>query len=85
MTLSLRRDVVVSDVDDGLVLLDERTGRYWHLNGTAGRMLQNLLDGHSPEETAARIAGADDGFRTRVTADVQALIDGLRRAKLIAT
>lgn len=85
MTLSLRRDVVVSEVDDGLVLLDERSGRYWHLNGTAGRMLKDMLDGHSPEETAARIAGSNDSFQARVTADAQALIDGLHRAKLVAS
>lgn len=83
MTLSLRRDVAVTEVDDGLVLLDQRSGRYWHLNGTAGRMLKNLLAGHSPEETAAGIAGTDDGFRAQVAADVQSLVDGLRRAKLV--
>ncbi|MBG6068121.1 lasso peptide biosynthesis PqqD family chaperone [Micromonospora ureilytica] len=92
MTLSLRRDVVLNEVDDGLVLLDERTGRYWHLNGTAEQMLRELLAGHSPAETAHRLtavpandAPVDDEFRNRVTADVQAFVDGLVRAKLVTT
>lgn len=84
MTLSLRRDVSVSDVEDGVVLLDERNGRYWHLNGTAGTMLRLLLDGSSPEVTAARIAGSDADLQARVAADIHTLIDGLRRAKLVA-
>ncbi|HEV7451226.1 MAG TPA: hypothetical protein VGO16_07530 [Pseudonocardiaceae bacterium] len=32
MTLQLRADVSTADTDDGLVLLDERAGRYWQLN-----------------------------------------------------
>ncbi|WP_410820140.1 lasso peptide biosynthesis PqqD family chaperone [Micromonospora sp. 050-3] len=92
MTLSLRRDVVLNEVDDGLVLLDERTGRYWHLNSTAEQMLRDLLAGHSPAETAHRLtAGSaggppvDDEFRNRVTADVQEFVNGLRRAKLVTS
>jgi hypothetical protein len=53
--------VSVTEVDDGLVLLDERDSRYWHLNGMAGRMLRELLDGHSPEETAARLTSVPPG------------------------
>lgn len=90
MTLSLRRDVVLNEVDDGLVLLNERTGRYWHLNGTAERMLRELLAGHSPEETANRLIAVPAGdqpvdgtFRSRVTADVHAFVDSLVRAKLV--
>jgi hypothetical protein len=35
MPLRLRPDIATADTDDGLVLLDERTGRYWQLNPPA--------------------------------------------------
>ncbi|USA02001.1 hypothetical protein NCG97_17145 [Streptomyces lydicamycinicus] len=35
-----------TDTDDGTVLLNERTGRYWQLNATGGQVLRQLLDGH---------------------------------------
>jgi Coenzyme PQQ synthesis protein D (PqqD) len=85
VTLALHRDVTVSEVDGGLVLLDQRNGRYWHLNETAGTMLRHLLDGRSPDETAAQLAGTNNNLRTRIAADVATLVDGLHRAKLVAS
>jgi Coenzyme PQQ synthesis protein D (PqqD) len=85
VTLALHRDVTVSEVDGGLVLLDQRNGRYWHLNETAGTMLRHLLDGRSPDETAVHLAGTNDNLRTRIAADVATLLDGLHRAKLVAS
>ncbi|MFD0392114.1 PqqD family peptide modification chaperone [Streptomyces nogalater] len=34
--------------DDGLVLLDERGGRYWQLNTTAAAILEHLARGSDP-------------------------------------
>ncbi len=55
MTLALKPDVTATDTEDGLVLLDQRSGRYWQLNRSGATTLRLLLDGHTPEETADRL------------------------------
>jgi hypothetical protein len=48
--LRLATSVIFSKVDDELVLLDERSGKYWLCNSTATPMLERLQDGCSREE-----------------------------------
>ncbi len=48
MTLTLKPDVTATDTEDGLVLLDQRSGRYWQLNRSGATTLRLLLDGHTP-------------------------------------
>ncbi|MFI6642689.1 lasso peptide biosynthesis PqqD family chaperone [Streptomyces sp. NPDC050504] len=84
MRLTLRTDVSAAHCDDGTILLDEATGRYWQLNGTASAILSALLDGASPQQVA-------DGLRARHPAlaaeraaeDVTSLVASLTRAGLV--
>jgi hypothetical protein len=85
MTLTLTPDVTLTDVENGLVLLDQRNGRYWHLNGTGATALRMLLDGSSPEDTARRLGDQAPDGAGRALADVRSLVDGLRRARLVVT
>ena len=43
--MRLPSHVSITDTDDGVVLLQQRTGRYFQLNHTGGRVLRRLLDG----------------------------------------
>ncbi|MGP4110156.1 lasso peptide biosynthesis PqqD family chaperone [Streptomyces sp. 4N509B] len=61
MTLALGPDVVTTDVDDGLVLLDQRSGRYWQLNRTGAVALRRLLDGASLDEVAVALTQGAGG------------------------
>lgn len=83
MTLRLRADVSVTDTDDGLVLLDERAGRYWQLNRTGALVLQTLLDGGTPEDAAEALATQHAVTAERAAADVAALLAHLRAAGLV--
>lgn len=76
-------DVSACPTDDGMVLLDERTGRYWQLNTTGAAVLQALLDGATPEQITDRLAAARPVTHPRAAADVTALLDQLTRAKLV--
>jgi hypothetical protein len=80
--LRLRRDVTACDTEGGMVLLDERAGRYWQLNGTGARVLRSLLEGAAPEQVVDDLAAAKDISRDQVAADVQALLSGLASAEL---
>ncbi|MEU3980636.1 lasso peptide biosynthesis PqqD family chaperone [Streptomyces sp. NPDC026672] len=83
MTFALTSDVTLTDVEDGLVLLDQRDGRYWHLNGTGAAALRMLLDGSSPEDTARRLGEQGPEAAGRALSDVRSLVEALRRARLV--
>jgi hypothetical protein len=85
MTFALSRDVTVAESENGLVLLDERDGRHWRLNGTAAATLRLLLDGYSPAAAATRLARDFPGASTRASADVHAFVDALRKAGLVGS
>ncbi|MDT0322272.1 lasso peptide biosynthesis PqqD family chaperone [Streptomyces millisiae] len=78
----LRPDITACDAADGMVLLDERTGRYWQLNATAAQVLRALLDGRAPEEIASGLAATHEVRPERAAADIAALIDHLATARL---
>lgn len=83
MSFRLSPDVAVTDTDDGLVLLHQRTGRYWQLNSTGATVLRCLLDGQSTEGAVAALAARYQVAGDQAMSDVAALVDELRRARLI--
>ncbi|GAB2755775.1 lasso peptide biosynthesis PqqD family chaperone [Amycolatopsis magusensis] len=85
MTVSLPPDVSVTEVDDGLVLLDQRDGGYYQLNRTGAASLRLLLDGHSPAEVARTLAERHPAAAERALGDVQQLLAALREARLVVT
>ena len=83
MSPQLRSEIATTDTEDGLVLLDERTGRYWQLNPTGAHVLHALLEGQPPEQIATDLA---THYRTdphQVKQDITALTDRLHAAKLV--
>ncbi|MFF4666825.1 lasso peptide biosynthesis PqqD family chaperone [Streptomyces sp. NPDC001282] len=79
----LRTDVACCPTSEGMVLLDERNGRYWQLNATGATVLQALLDGASPQQITDRLAATRPVLRERAAADVTALLDRLTRCGLV--
>jgi len=85
MNFALAPHVTATPTEHGVVLLDERTGRYWQMNDTAALVLRCLLDGGTVESavTALRTRFPDAG--DQLTQDVTALVDALRAAKVAAS
>lgn len=83
MSVRLHPDVVTTDTDDGTVLLNERTGRYWQLNATGGQVLRHLLDGHAAPRIAAEVAARHRIDHQRAERDVAAVIEQLHAARLV--
>lgn len=79
----LRAHVAACPTEDGMALLDERTGRYWQLNTTGAVILTALLNGATPEQVTNRLVAARPVSHQRARADVTALLDHLTRANLI--
>ncbi|MFD7377437.1 lasso peptide biosynthesis PqqD family chaperone [Streptomyces mirabilis] len=83
MKLTLARDVTLTVVDSGAVLLDGRRGRYWQLNHSGAGVLRQLLDGTATDAAAAGLCAAAPVSDDQARQDVQALIDALSAAKLV--
>jgi hypothetical protein len=79
----LRADVTACPTEGGMVLLDERSGRYWQLNGTGALVVQELLAGATPDQVADRLAATRPVPRERAAADVAALVQQLSQANLV--
>ncbi|GAA2734243.1 lasso peptide biosynthesis PqqD family chaperone [Streptomyces nogalater] len=87
MTRSVRLHPHVTTVatDDGLVLLDERGGRYWQLNTTAAAILEHLARGSDPRATAEHLVSRYGIDQKQAEADVRAFLGRLRSAGLLAS
>lgn len=83
MALRLRDDVSMVDDAGSAVLLDERTGRYFQLNRTGTSIVRGLLDGHSVDDTAQRLARRHPVPVDRARTDVLRLLDQLADAGLV--
>ncbi len=55
MSFRLHPHVSIVEADDGMVLLDERAGRYWQLNSVGVLVLRTLLNGATPEEIVEKL------------------------------
>jgi hypothetical protein len=85
MVLCLRPEVSATDTEDGLVLLDGRTGVYFEFNRTATTALRLLLDGATPAETARTLARGTTARPERCLRDVEALVRELLARRLVVT
>ncbi|NEE16319.1 lasso peptide biosynthesis PqqD family chaperone [Streptomyces sp. SID7499] len=81
--MRLHPDVSTTDTDDGTVLLNERTGRYWQLNNTGAHVLRELLDGRPPAAIATALASRYGIDAQQAERDVSAVIERLRGSKLV--
>jgi hypothetical protein len=81
--VSLSRDVIVTPVENGAVILDGRVGRYWQLNESAAAALNTLLTGTTPAAVAAQMSSTAPVSDDQALKDVLALIEALREARLV--
>lgn len=85
MTITLAPDIAATEVEHETVLLDERRGRYFKLNPTGALVLRTLLGGEDADRAAAVLSERFDIDPQQARADVSALIDALRAARLVLT
>jgi Coenzyme PQQ synthesis protein D (PqqD) len=81
--VNLARDVTITPIEEGAVLLDGRRGRYWQVNGSGATALRALLDGESLEVIAVRLSATVPVSSEQVMADVKGLINALSDASLV--
>lgn len=79
----LRAYVSLVGTDDGAVLLDEKSGRYWQINTTGYLILQTLMRGGTPDEAARLLADTYEVNAQRAADDVTTLVELLSTTRLV--
>ncbi|MEV7008679.1 lasso peptide biosynthesis PqqD family chaperone [Streptosporangium sp. NPDC051022] len=85
MNFSLAPDVSMADTGQSMILLDERSGRYWQLNATGAVVVRLLLRGDSVQEVVAELGRRHPGAVRRIAADVAELMHSLKQARVVLT
>ncbi|MEU6631690.1 lasso peptide biosynthesis PqqD family chaperone [Streptomyces parvus] len=80
--LVLRPHVTTIPTADGMILLDQRSGRYWQINLTAAFVARVLLSGATTEEATAQLAAQHPTAADRAAQDVAAFIRQMHDARL---
>lgn len=85
MSLRMRADVALCETEDALVLLDERTGRYFQVNRTGAMILKELMAGSSVERVAANLARTYPVTLEEASDDVKRFLDQLAEEALVVS
>ncbi len=83
MNIQVSPHVSTADIADGLVLLDERKGRYWQLNATGALILRSLLNGASLDEATELVTTRYEVDSDQAASDAAALLESLKSAGLV--
>ncbi|MGW0808624.1 lasso peptide biosynthesis PqqD family chaperone [Nonomuraea sp. NPDC002799] len=78
--MRLNAEVSTADTEYGMILLHERSGRYWQLNETGALIVRTLLDGGSAEQAVRRLTEHYAVGPSQAEQDVQTLVAGLAAA-----
>ncbi|MDG5803787.1 PqqD family peptide modification chaperone [Streptomyces ossamyceticus] len=81
--IGFRQGVEIVETEEGRVVLDAHRGMYWHLNDSAISLLEALGRGRPFDDIVRETALAGDVEETRVRTDYLALLEELRREKLV--
>ncbi len=77
------KSVMISNLDDELVLMDTKNGHYYSLNESASEIINYLQDGKTVEEVANLLNKKYSINIESVTNDINELIINLKNKKLI--
>lgn len=83
MTWQLEPHVSVAETEDGMVLLDEKSGRYYQLNNTGVEVLRVLQDGGTAQAAITSLRVRNPMAADRIERDVTSLMAALVDAGLV--
>lgn len=81
--LQLTDTVLLSRVDDEIVLLDSSSGKYFGLNPVGSRLVELLLESPDHESALRRAALEYDAPEAEIRGDLGRLLTGLRSRGLV--
>lgn len=81
--MKFRIDVRVRTSDDKTVILDMKTGKYWHLNSTASIIAEGIQNGESLPEICALVSSVKNVAPQTAASDCAQFIQELSNAGLL--
>ncbi|GAA4086655.1 MULTISPECIES: lasso peptide biosynthesis PqqD family chaperone [Actinomadura] len=81
--MTISPHVTLTETEHGMVLLNERSGRYWTLNVTGATVVRLLLDGHTVDDALTTLRGRHPDAADRLEADVDAFVKALYEAEVL--
>jgi|GEM_PF-6488292 len=81
--LQLCSDVVINDIEDGLLVVNLETGKTWRLNRVGAVVCHGIERGSDPDSIASEVATKYAVDLATVKRDVSALIAELRKEGLV--
>jgi hypothetical protein len=83
MTIHLGDNVSFTSTEYGGVLLDQKAGQYWQLNGVGALALRTMLDGGDTTAAASAVCEVYDTAEDNAVTDINALLVDLRVGGLV--
>ena len=83
-TKTTSADVIFTELEDGAMLLDVKTKRYYELNETAAAVWRGLEAGESLDRIAAGLSEAYDVTPERARESVERVVSDFERRALLA-
>jgi hypothetical protein len=83
VTIKISKSVILTETDDGMVLLEERIGRYWQLNSTGAVVLRTLDQGGTVQQAITELTTERPEASERIESDVRTFLETLRQAGVI--
>jgi len=81
--LQLSSDVVINDIEEGLLLVNLDTGKTWKLNRVGAAVCHGLEQGSDLDSIANQVATQYGVEAATVRRDIDALVADLRREGLV--
>jgi len=81
--LQLCSDVVINDIQDGLLVVNLDTGTTWKLNRVGAAVCHGIEQGSDLDSIAAQVATQYGVLAASVRRDIDALVADLRREGLV--
>jgi len=83
MSIKINPDIIVEDVDDGLVLINPSTGKIRVLNTTGSFIWTSLADGKTPLQIQSHLIDSYQLSQEQAAADVESFILELHNRGLL--
>jgi hypothetical protein len=81
--LQLCSDVVINDIEDGLLVVNLDNGKTWKLNRVGAAVCHGIEQGGDLDSIVAQVANQYGAELTTVRRDIDALIADLRKEGLV--
>jgi len=84
MKFKLNESCILSDFEDGLLVLNVETGKYLELNRIAAEIIQYLKENLASDEIVKKLHESYEQSESEISKQVHSFIDSAQKQKIIS-